>query len=127
MKEVLILVGAALLEVGGDALIRWGVRGGQNIGFALGAVVLFAYGLLVNIPKWDFGRLLGVYFALFFVVSQIVAYFFFHEKVKIPMLVGGAFIIVGGLVMTFWHDDMPVQSPAITTNIETPTAPKAKF
>jgi small multidrug resistance family-3 protein len=85
MKEVLILIGAAGLEVGGDALVRWGIRGGQNIGFVLGAVVLFAYGLLVNLPKWDFGRLLGVYIALFFVVSQIVAYFFFHEKVKTPM------------------------------------------
>ena len=82
MKEFLILIAAAVLEVGGDALVRWGVRGGQSMGFILGALVLFAYGLIVNVPKWDFGRLLGVYIALFFVVSQIIAYFFFHERIK---------------------------------------------
>jgi small multidrug resistance family-3 protein len=103
MRELFILVAAAVLEVGGDSLVRWGVRGGQTMGFVLGAIVLFAYGLVVNVPKWDMGRLLGVYIAVFFVVSQIIAYFFFHEKIKLPMLVGGALIVAGGAVMTFWH------------------------
>ena len=119
MREALILAGAAAIEVGGDALIRWGLRGGQNLGFILGAVFLFGYGLLVNVPKWDFGRLLGVYIALFFVVSQAASYVFFHEKIKMPMLAGGALIIAGGLVMTFWNEDEPVQIPAVTENIET--------
>ena len=118
MKEVLILIGAAALEVGGDALVRWGVRGGSNLGFVLGAIALFAYGLLVNVPKWDFGRLLGVYIALFFVVSQIVAYFFFHEKIKTPMLVGGALILAGGMVMTFWHVDVDTASNSSTPSLE---------
>jgi len=105
MRELLILTLAAALEVGGDALVRWGLRGGNTLGLILGAVVLFAYGLTVNLPKWDFGRLLGVYIAMFFVVAQLVAYFFYHEKMKTPMLVGGALIVAGGLVMTFWHTD----------------------
>ncbi|HEY3267594.1 MAG TPA: hypothetical protein VGM37_11745 [Armatimonadota bacterium] len=64
---------AALLEVGGDALIRWGLRGGRAAGFIAGAAALFAYGVAVNAPRWDFGRLMGVYIAVFFIVSQIVA------------------------------------------------------
>ena len=102
MRELILLTAAAILEVGGDALIRWGLRGGQNFGFVLGTVVLFGYGLTVNVPKWDFGRLLGVYIAAFFVVAQLAAYFFYHESPKTPMLVGGVFIVAGGMIMTFW-------------------------
>ena len=36
---------------------------------AAGAIVFFAYGVTVNLPPWDFGRLLGVYVALFFLVA----------------------------------------------------------
>lgn len=60
MREAGYLVVAALLEVGGDALVRWGLKGGRWYGFAAGAAVLFGYGLSVNLPKWDFGRLMGV-------------------------------------------------------------------
>ena len=107
MRELAILTIAAALEVGGDALIRKGLREGQYLYLLFGAIVLFVYGLTVNLPKWDFGQLLGVYIAAFFVVAQVVAYFIFHEEVQTPMLVGGAFIIVGGLVMTFWKMDQP--------------------
>lgn len=103
MREILWLVLAAWLEVGGDALIRWGLRGPQKIGLFLGALVLFAYGLSVNLPKWDFGRLMGVYIAVFFVVSQIVAVVAFREKLQPPALVGGALIIAGGVVMSIWR------------------------
>jgi len=111
MRELLILTLAAVLEVGGDALVRWGLRGGQALGMILGALVLFGYGLTVNLPKWDFGRLLGVYIAMFFVVAQLAAYFFFQEKLRTPMIVGGALVVAGGLVMTFWHEDVPEQPP----------------
>jgi small multidrug resistance family-3 protein len=107
MRELLILTTAAALEVAGDALVRWGLRDGKWIGFALGAVVLFAYALIVNTPKWDFGRLLGVYIAVFFVVAQGAAALFYGEKIKLAMLVGGALIAAGGLVMTFWHAEVP--------------------
>ena len=103
MREIVFLALAAFLEVGGDALVRYGLKGGRVAGFVLGAVTLFAYGLLVNMPKWDFGKLLGVYIAVFFVVSQLVAVCAFHEKLKTPTMVGGALIIAGGIVLTFWR------------------------
>ncbi len=98
-----MLVLAAILEVGGDAFVQWGIRGGRTAGFILGAIVLFSYGLAVNTPRWDFGRLLGIYICVFFVVSQLVAHFVFHQHIKAPVLAGGALVIAGGLVMTFWQ------------------------
>ena len=102
MGAFVILLLAAALEAGGDALVRYGLRGGRVLGFVLGALVLFGYGVTVNLPRWDFGRLLGVYIVLFFVVSQILAVAVFDEKIPISRLVGGALVIAGGVVMTVW-------------------------
>jgi multidrug transporter EmrE-like cation transporter len=103
MREAMFLALAAVLEVGGDALVRWGLKGGRWYGLALGAAVLFGYGLSVNLPKWDFGRLMGVYIAAFFVVAQAVAVVFFHERLQLPTIVGGALIIAGGILITVWR------------------------
>jgi small multidrug resistance family-3 protein len=103
MREILLLILAAALEVGGDALVRWGLRGGKWYGLVLGAAVLFAYGLSVNLPKWDFGRLMGVYIAVFFVVAQVVAVVVFRERLSMPTLVGGALIVTGGVLITLWR------------------------
>jgi small multidrug resistance family-3 protein len=102
MKTGAFLVLAAFLEVGGDALVRWGLRGGRWSGLALGAVTLFGYGLLVNLSQWEFGRLLGVYIALFFVAAQLVSVVVFRERIQIPMIVGGVLIVAGGLVIWGW-------------------------
>ena len=109
---VAALLLAAVLEAGGDALVRYGLRTSGSLkvrilSFALGALVLFAYSLSVNAPKWDFGRLLGVYIALFFVVAQVMAVLIFKETLKLPTLVGGALIVAGGLVLTLWHVKSP--------------------
>lgn len=98
---------SALLEVGGDALVRGGLHGqslGARVGLmALGAGVLFAYGVTVNLPPWDFGRLLGVYVALFFVVAQVINLIFFGVAPNLPVVAGGALIIAGGMVVAFWE------------------------
>ena len=57
----LAFVAAAILEVGGDALIRKGLRGSGWAMIAAGCVTLAFYGLMVNTVKWDFSKLLGVY------------------------------------------------------------------
>jgi small multidrug resistance family-3 protein len=101
-----ILTLAAALESGGDALVRTGLHApslAQRAGFmAAGAAVLFIYGVTVNLPPWDFGRLLGVYVALFFVVAQFINLLAFGVKPTAPIYCGGALILSGGLLMTFW-------------------------
>ena len=105
IREILtvtaLLLLAALLEAGGDALIRFGLRGAKW-GLIAGAVALVVYGFVVNLARWDFSRLMGVYIALFFVVAQVIAVTVFREKLHAPTLLGGALIIAGGLVMTLW-------------------------
>ena len=100
---LIVLLIAASLEAGGDALVRWGLSSGRILGFVLGAVVLFSYGVVVNLPKWDFGRLLGVYIVLFFIVSQLLAVVVFRETIPTPRSVGGLLVIAGGIVMTVWQ------------------------
>jgi hypothetical protein len=96
-----LLALAALLESGGDAAIRQGLLG-RRWGFLVGPVALVAYGFLVNVTRWEFSRLMGVYIAVFFVVSQLLALFLFRERLQVPTLVGGALIVTGGLVLMFW-------------------------
>jgi drug/metabolite transporter superfamily protein YnfA len=103
----LILAAAAVLEAGGDAIVRRGLHGDSlalRLGLIIaGGVVLTAYGVTVNLPPWDFGRLLGVYVALFFVVAQIINRVAFGIAPSAPVLLGGALILSGALVMTFWR------------------------
>jgi drug/metabolite transporter superfamily protein YnfA len=103
MRDLAILALAALLEIGGDALVRWGIEGGRVLGFVLGAALLLLYGLVVNAPSWTFGWLLGIYIAVFFVMSQVVAYAVYKEEVDTPTVVGGAFIVIGGAILAFWR------------------------
>jgi drug/metabolite transporter superfamily protein YnfA len=101
-----LLVLAACLEAGGDALVRLGLHTHHGFGriglFLGGAAVLFVYGLSVNAPNWDFGRLLGVYVTLFFVVAQLLNFMLFGVKPGLPILIGGVLIVSGGAVMTIW-------------------------
>jgi small multidrug resistance family-3 protein len=107
ITTLLLLTVAAGLEAGGDALARTALHahaGVVRLGcFAAAALVLFTYGVTVNLPPWDFGRLLGVYVALFFVVAQLINYFAFGVVPSQPVLAGGALILAGGLLMTFWR------------------------
>ncbi len=61
----LVFLGSALLEVGGDAVVRRGLRGANVVIILAGGLMLAGYGLLVNTVRWDFSRLLGVYVAMF--------------------------------------------------------------
>jgi len=101
--SILVLLFAAALESGGDALLRSALRTSQVpvriLLFAAGAVVLFAYGWVVNAPSWDFGRLLGLYVVFFFVMAQVIAWLAFSQLPSRSLLVGGILILTGGLVI----------------------------
>ena len=98
LKTLAILILAAALEVGGDALIRIGLRG-PAYWLAAGGVVLFAYGVLVNQSGVDFNRLMGIYIAVFFVVSQAISLILVKQVPDDRLLLGGGFIVTGGLVI----------------------------
>ena len=107
VAALVILVVAASLEAGGDAVVRTGLHAGmpaRKAGLlAAGGLVLLAYGMVVNAPSWDFGRLLGVYVALFFVAAQLINFVAFHIRPGIPIMAGGFLIVAGGLLMTLWR------------------------
>ena len=103
MKSTILLILAAILEVGGDALIRSGLKSNGILLLISGAAVLIAYGFMVNLTKLNFGRLMGIYIVLFFLVAQLVSVLIFKEKMPIGVIVGGTLVTAGGLLMTLWH------------------------
>ncbi len=103
------LLVATLMEVSGDALVRVGIY--QHVGLIRaacllgGALLLFGYGTFLNLAPLDFGRVVGLYIATLFVVWQCVNFFAFGARPPFATLAGGALIVGGGLLMTFWQTD----------------------
>ncbi len=97
----LIFFVSAALEVGGDAMIRKGLRGSGIAAIVLGFLALGCYGLVVNLVKWDFSKLLGVYVAVFAVVSIVAGRFVFRETIAASTWIGLAIIVLGGMVIQF--------------------------
>ena len=89
---------AAVLEVGGDALVRIGLHT-YGYSLAAGAFTLFAYGVVVNRSGVDFNRLMGIYIAVFFVVSQTISLILFKQIPDDRIILGGGFIVAGGLLI----------------------------
>jgi small multidrug resistance family-3 protein len=97
----LVFLGSALLEVGGDAAIYKGLRGSGAGSIIAGGLMLAGYGLLVNVVRWDFSRLLGVYVSVFALVSVMCGRFVFGEIVPSSTWLGLAIIVAGALVIQF--------------------------
>ena len=106
LRIFLFLVVATLLETFGDAVVRVGI--GQAawpqrvVLFLGGAVLLFSYGLSLNLAPVEFSRVVGLYLAMLFVVWQIVNVIVFRSPPAMPVWLGGALIVAGGLIVTFW-------------------------
>lgn len=90
---------AAILEVGGDAIIRKGIRGGGLVFVGLGFLALGSYGVVVNLVPIDFSKLLGGYVAVFALASVVFGQLVFHDRVAITTWVGLAIIGVGSAVL----------------------------
>ena len=103
MYNLLVLLTAIVLEICGDASIRIALRSGRWWLFVFGAALVITYGTLVSFPRWTFSRTMGVYIAIFFLVSQTVAMVMLHEQIKLPAIVGGTLIVSGGLVILLWN------------------------
>jgi drug/metabolite transporter superfamily protein YnfA len=99
----IVFIAAAVLEVGGDAVIRKGLRGSVIWFIIFGFLMLGCYGVVVNMVKWDFSRLLGVYVAVFAVVSVFAGRFVFKETIPVSTWLGLAIIVVGGAVIQTGH------------------------
>lgn len=107
LPPLVILLGATLLEVSGDAVLRKAIYdhgGAVRAGLLLaGALLLFGYGSLLNLAPLDFGRVVGLYIATLFVVWQGINFIAFRALPTLPILLGGALIVTGGLVITYWQ------------------------
>jgi drug/metabolite transporter superfamily protein YnfA len=99
MTAWILFIAAATLEVGGDAVIRKGLHGKTLSCIALGFLMLGCYGVVVNTVRWDFSRLLGVYVAVFAVVSVLAGRFVFKESIPLSTWLGLAIIVTGGAVI----------------------------
>jgi hypothetical protein len=104
---VSLLALAAFFEAFGDSLFQSGMHRSagavRGVFLVSGAVVLALYGFTVNLPHWDFGKLLGIYVVLFFLVAQVLAKVRFNQAPTTPIYVGGALITVGGMIIAFWR------------------------
>jgi hypothetical protein len=102
-----LLIAATTMEVTGDAIIRNGLsqRGlsAKALYFIGGAILVFGYGLTLNLAPIAFHKVVGIYIATLFVVWQIVSYAAYRSVPGTPILLGGAFIICGGLIVAFWQ------------------------
>jgi hypothetical protein len=103
---LIFLLIATVLEVSGDAIVRTGIynhAGAIRLAwFVAGAILLFGYGLMVNLAPLEFGQLVGLYIATLFVVWQAINFIAFRTLPTMPIVLGGTLIIIGGAITTFW-------------------------
>ena len=105
IHPIFFLIVATLFEVCGDAIIRTSIynhTGIMRIGFMLiGTILLFCYGFSLNIAPVEFGKVVGLYIATLLIVWQVINYIVFHKLPSLAIIIGGAMVVVGGLIITF--------------------------
>jgi len=103
---IVFLIAATTLEASGDAIVRLAIYdhvGAHRIAlFVAGAALLLGYGTLLNLAPFEFGKVVGIYIATLFVIWQIINFAFFRTLPTMPTVVGGALVVAGGAVITFW-------------------------
>jgi hypothetical protein len=106
VHPLIFLLVATTLEVSGDAVVRMAIYnhvGPVRVGlFFAGAALLFGYGSILNLAPLEFGRVVGIYIATLLVVWQVINFIAFRSLPTMPILVGGALVIAGGAIISFW-------------------------
>lgn len=108
LQAIAFLVAATVLEVSGDAIVRIALYGHAGVTairiglFLMGAVLVFGYATFLNLAPLEFREVVGLYIARLFIVWQIINFAFFRTLPTVPVLVGGALIVIGGAVVSFW-------------------------
>jgi small multidrug resistance family-3 protein len=97
--DVAVMLVAAICEVGGDAMIRSGLRGSGWLLLAAGVVTLGGYGVIVNVLAIDFSKLLATYVAFFAVVSVVFGRVMFRDAVPASTWIGLSIILVGSAIV----------------------------
>jgi drug/metabolite transporter superfamily protein YnfA len=97
----LIFIVAAMVEAGGDLVVRRGLRARSAAWILLGCGALGCYALFVNSVNWDFSKLLGVYVGFFALVSILFSKFVLGETIPTSTWLGLVLIMVGGMVIQF--------------------------
>lgn len=107
MKIFLFVFAATIFEAAGDAIVRIALHHqslSARIGlFLLGYTLLAFYGTSLNLAPVEFAAVTGMYVAVLFVVFQITNFAFFGILPTPAVLVGGAFIVIGGLTVALWR------------------------
>jgi len=107
MKIILFVLAATVLEAAGDAIVRIALHHqslSARIGlFLAGYTLLALYGTSLNLAPIEFAAVTGLYVATLFVVFQIANFVFFDTLPTPSVLVGGTFIVIGGLTVALWR------------------------
>jgi small multidrug resistance family-3 protein len=108
LQAIAFLIAATSFEVSGDAVVRIALHSTPGLTairillFVLGAGLLFAYGSFLNLAPLEFREVVGLYIATLFIMWQIINFVFFWTLPTVPVLAGGALIVTGGAIVTFW-------------------------
>lgn len=106
MKIFLFVLVATVFESVGDAVVRIALHNSSplmRIGlFVIGGLLLTLYGTSLNLAPVEFAAVTGMYIATLFVVFQITNYAFFRTLPTPAVVIGGTFIVTGGLIVSLW-------------------------
>jgi hypothetical protein len=106
LHPIVFILIATIFEVSGDAIVRMAIykhTGLMRIGIMLiGAMLLFVYGFSLNLAPVAFGQVVGLYIATLFIVWQVINFITFRALPTLPIIVGGLFVVIGGVIITFW-------------------------
>jgi multidrug transporter EmrE-like cation transporter len=106
MKTLGFIIAATVFEAIGDAVMRialhYHAMPSRLFLFVLAILLLTMYGASLNLAPIEFAEATGMYIGSLFIAFQVVNYAFFHQKPSPAVLVGGAFILTGAVIISVW-------------------------